>query len=152
MFTNAQRSTAVATGPPTEPRTVFADVRASKAVLDGAWWPRSWNPIEELPGLILLLDERFGQVRRLMVSSAVWDGKFRGIAVGNHVVRIGWFTSVDTGLLVASTDGGGQIDLLVVPPETAAADAATAMATAADPANELRPAAILAASRPIGVA
>jgi hypothetical protein len=152
MFTAVQRATVVPPGPPTQPRTVFADVRADRAVLDGGWWPRSWNPVEELPGLVLALDDRFGPVRRLMLSSALWDGRFPRLAVGSHVVRVGWFASVDPGLLVATTDRGDQIDLLVVAPETPAAAAEAAMATAADPANRLRTAAILAAPVPAGVA
>jgi hypothetical protein len=152
MFTAAQRATVVPSGPPSQPRTVFADVRATRAVLDGGWWPHSCNPVEELPGLVLALEERFGPVRQLMLSSTFWHGRFRSLAVGGHVVRVGWFASVDPGLLVATTDRGDQIDLLVVAPETIAADAEAAMVTAADPANRLRPAAILAVPAPAGVA
>jgi hypothetical protein len=152
MSTTARRATAVPTGQPTQPRTVFAEIRATRAVLDGGWWPRSWQPIEELPGLVLALTDRFGPIRRLMLGSALWDARFRSIDVGARVVRVGWFASVDPGLVVATTERGDQIDLLVVPPETAADDAQAAMAAAADPANRRRPAAILAAPVPAGIA
>jgi hypothetical protein len=147
MFTAAQRVTVVPPGPPTQPRLSLTAVRATRAVLDGGWWPRSRDPVAELPGLILALNERYGPIRQLMLNSGTWDGQFRRIAVGTRVVRAGWFSTVDPGMLIATTERGDQIDLLVVPPEATAATAATAMATAADPANQLRAAAILAASR-----
>ncbi|UWP85451.1 DUF5994 family protein [Dactylosporangium fulvum] len=125
----------------------LAAVRASRAVLDGGWWPRSRDPVAELPGLILALNERYGPIRQLMLNSGTWDGHFRRLAVGTRVVRVGWFSTVDPGMLIATTERGDQIDLLVVPPEATAATADTAMATAADPTNRLRAAAILAASR-----
>lgn len=40
--------------------------------------------------------------------------------------------------MIATTDSGHQIDLLVVPPRTSDAVAGTAMAVAADPANTTR--------------
>jgi hypothetical protein len=152
LFTTAQRSIVIPAEQPVQPRTVLVEVRTSQAVFDGGWWPRSWNPAEELPGLILALDERFGRIRRIGVSSGSWNGRFRGIVAGSHVVRVGWFTALDAGTLVASTDRGDQIDLLVVPPETATTAAEAAMATAADPANRLRATAILAGSPPVAAA
>jgi hypothetical protein len=125
-------------------RTAFPTARADRAVLDGGWWPHSYEAADELPGLVRALDERFGPIRRLLLSSTAWEGQVRRLTVGDRVVRVGWFGSVDPGLLVATTDRGDQIDLLVVPPETAEPDAKRAMDTAADPANRLRPAAITA--------
>src|SRR4051794_40856945 len=48
-------------------------------------------------------------------------------------------------LLIATTDRGDQLDLLVVPPETAEAAACAAMARAADPAATTRAPGILTA-------
>jgi hypothetical protein len=152
MSTAAQPATVAPPGPPTQPRTVFPAARAAQAVLDGGWWPRSHDPARELPGLILALDGRFGPVRQLMLSSAFWAGRFRTLAVGPRVVRVGWFASADPGLLVATTERGDQIDLLVVPPETTATAAEAAMAAAADPADKRRPAAILAVPVSAGTA
>jgi hypothetical protein len=130
-------------GAASQVRTAFPAKRADRAVLDGGWWPRSYDPAAELPGLVELLSDRFGPIRQLLLSSAVWEGRFRRLTVGSRAVRVGWFASVDPGLLVATTERGDQIDLLVVPPQTAVADAERAMATAADPTNRKRPAAIL---------
>jgi hypothetical protein len=145
MLTTAQRATPVAPTPPSVPRLVLAPVRASRAVLDGGWWPRSWDPAAELPGLVLALAAQYGPVRQLMLNNVTWTSHFRRLAVGDGVVRAGWFASVDPAVLIATTYAGEQLDLLVVPPRTATAAAEKAMTEAADPANNKRAQAILSA-------
>jgi hypothetical protein len=145
MLTAAQRATMIPSSPPSQPRLVLASVRASRAVLDGGWWPRSWDPVAELPGLVLALSSRYGRIRNVILNNGAWDSRFRRLAVGTDVVRVGWFASLDTALLIATTDRGDQLDLLVVPPDSTAAAAAQAMTTAADPTNVMRAPDILAA-------
>src|SRR6266511_1892737 len=136
MTTTAiQRATIVASTPSSPARLHLVPVRA---VLDGGWWPRSWDPVTELPGLILALDARFGPIRQVLLNGDAWDCRLRRLAVGTRVVRMGWFTSLDPALLIATTDLGDQIDLLVVPPGTAETAARAAMARAADPAGVRR--------------
>ncbi|MBE1492732.1 hypothetical protein H4W31_008370 [Plantactinospora soyae] len=94
----------------------------------------------------MALSERYGRIRNVIANSGVWDDQFRRIAVGSDVVRVGWFTSLDTAMLIATTERGDQIDLLVVPPETTKAVADRAMRTAADPANLKRARDILLAT------
>ena len=145
MPTIIERVTIAPPTPPSRPRLVLAPTRADHAVLDGGWWPRSWDPVAELPGLVLALATRFGPIRQLMLTSTAWDSRFRRLAVGAGVVRMGWFTSMDPALLIATTYRGDQIDLLVVPPQTPATAAEQAMATAANPINVVRAPDILAA-------
>ncbi|MEQ4306281.1 DUF5994 family protein [Plantactinospora sp. B6F1] len=135
MLTAAQRATMIPSSPPSQPRLVLAPVRASRAILDGGWWPRSWDPVAELPGLLLALSDRYGRIRNVILNNGAWDSRFRRLAVGTDVVRVGWFDSLDTALLIATTDRGDQLDLLVVPPDSTAAAAEQAMTTAADPTN-----------------
>jgi hypothetical protein len=142
MSTSMQHTTNVPSAS-SSPRLVLARVRADRAVLDGGWWPRSWDPLAELPGLVEALSDRYGIIRQLMLNSITWDSRFRRLAVGDQVVRAGWFASVDPAVLIATTDRGQQVDLLVVPPSTAAGVAEKAMAQAADPGNRLRAQAIL---------
>lgn len=139
------RATVVATSPPSTPRLALAPARAGHAVLDGGWWPRSWDPVAELPGLVLALTRRYGQIRELMLNSGTWDGRFRRLAVGTAVIRTGWFASLDPAVLIATTDTGEQLDILVVAPQTAADDANLAMTAATDPADTRRAVDILAA-------
>jgi hypothetical protein len=147
MDSTTQRRTVIAPTSPSAPRLLLASGRASHAVLDGGWWPHSWDPVAELPGLVLALSARYGPIRQVMLNGGTWDGRFRRLAVGADVVRMGWFASVDPAVLIATTDSGEQVDLLVVPPATVPAAAERAMAIAADPDNGTRAPAILASLR-----
>jgi Family of unknown function (DUF5994) len=133
-----------------KPRLHLVPVRASRAVLDGGWWPRSTDPAAELPGLVLALSELYGPIRQLMLNRDSWDARPRLLVVDARVVRVGWFASVDPALIIATTDHGDQFDLLVVPPGTAESPARDAMARAADPADTMRAPGILAAIRTEG--
>jgi undecaprenyl-diphosphatase len=145
-MTSPRRRTIVPTSPPSTPRLALPPARADRAVLDGGWWPRSRDPADELPGLVLALADRYGPIRRLMLSKIAWDGDFRRLVVGTQSVRTGWFTTLDPAVAIATTDNGDQIDLLVVPPQTSDAVAHRAMAMAADPANNMRAPDVLAAA------
>jgi hypothetical protein len=147
-ITAAQRAGIVPPSPPSTPRVCLVPTRANQAVLDGGWWPRSSDPITELPGLVLALSDRFGPIRHVMLNSSEWDSRFRRLTVGPRVVRMAWFASLDPALAIATTDSGDQLDLLVVPPHTAEAAARAAMALAADPTNTMRAPDILAAIPP----
>jgi hypothetical protein len=147
MSTNEiRRAPIIAAAPPSTPRLVLTPARAGHAVLDGGWWPRSWDPVAELPGLVLALSDRYGPIRQLMLNSVAWGGGFRRLAVGTAVVRMGWFASLDPAILIATTNGGDQLDILVVPPQSAPDAANLAMTGAADPADTRRAPDILAAT------
>jgi hypothetical protein len=144
MLTATHHATTTA-ATPSPPRLVLAPVRAGRAVLDGGWWPRSWDPLAELPGLVLALSAHYGTIRQLMLNSVAWDSQVQRLAVGEGVVRVGWFASVDPAVMIATTYAGEQVDLLVIPPRTSATAAGKAMTEAADPANTTRAPAMLAA-------
>jgi hypothetical protein len=93
----------------------------------------------------MVLSERYGPVRQLMLNRGSWDACPRRLAVGAREIRLGWFTSVDPALAIATTDSGDQIDLLVVPPGVAEAPARRAMKRAADPSGTMRAPDILTA-------
>jgi hypothetical protein len=139
-----RRGTLVAASSPAAPRLTLATERVNHAVLDGGWWPRSWDPAAEVPGLVAALSAKYGRIRQLMLNSGVWEGRFRRLVMGDAVLRLGWFASMDPALLVAITDAGDQIDLLVVPPSIARSAAEQAMRTAADPDNRKRAQHVLA--------
>lgn len=145
MFAAIPHATVRSLSPPSEPRLVLAPIRAAQAVLDGGWWPRSWDAAAELPGLILVLSARYGQVRQMMLNGSTWNNRFHRLAVGARVVRMGWFASLDPALAIVTTDAGDQVDVLIVPPFTPEAQARRAMAQAADPTNTVRAPAIIAA-------
>jgi hypothetical protein len=123
-------------------------------LLDGGWWPRSPDPVAELPGLILALqapghgNDR-GRIIRLLLAVADWDGRPRRLRVdgpvGAQVVRLGWFDTLPAGLLTAIRADGRRVDLLTVPASTSQAEAWAAMELAAHTSNRLRTPALLAA-------
>ena len=115
---------------PSEPRLVLATNPAGKGVLDGGWWPRSWDPEAELPGLIIALHERYGSIRNVVLNGAVWHGRLRRLTVGGHVLGWVWFVTLGPALMVATTDEGDQLELLVVPASASAMVAHHAMAAA----------------------
>jgi len=97
------------------PRLVLTQTRASRAVLDGAWWPRSRDALAELSSVVPALSKRYGRIRSVLLNGSAWTGRERRLAVADHVVRIGWFASMTEALLIAITDADDQIDLLIVP-------------------------------------
>jgi hypothetical protein len=143
-------ATIVPPRPPSSPRLVLAPARDARAVLDGGWWPRSWDAVAELPGLVLALSNWYRPIRHLMINSDTWDGHFRRLSVGGTVIRIGWFSSQSPAVLIATADAADQLDILVVPPPTASYAAGIAMTAAADPADTRRAPELLAASATLG--
>ncbi|WP_020577886.1 DUF5994 family protein [Actinopolymorpha alba] len=121
---------------PLAPRLRWGPSLSRSAVLHGAWWPRSTDPIEELPGLILAIDDRRGgPVTCIMLGLSGWDARPPRLRVAGRLIRLGWFTTQPSNLLTASWDNRYNIELLVVPSATNVPLAEAAMALAADAAN-----------------
>jgi Family of unknown function (DUF5994) len=142
------RKTWMSTAPAVAPRLELRQDPSARTVLDGAWWPRSRATVTELTNLVIGLDDRGIPVTRIMLNPVAWDEHPRRVSVAGRTVRLGWFTTLDANLLIATTGTDRRIDLLVVAPDTfpASAAAATTMATNGDPT--LRAAAIQAAVSP----
>jgi hypothetical protein len=145
MSSFAQRRTVIPPSPPTTPRLRWGTAKPRRA-LDGAWWPRSTDPVAELPGLVLAIDHRRGPITRVMLCHAGWDSRPLRLAVAGRVIRLGWFISLPVGLLTAICGNGERIDLLVVPPTADPAVAEAAMALAVEATNMLRTPEILDAA------
>jgi hypothetical protein len=129
--TAAERTAITSLTPPSTPRLRLEATGSRRTLLDGAWWPRSTDPVAELPGLVLAIDKLRGPVTRLVLAAAGWDPHPRRLGMNGRVLRLGYFTSQPVSLLTAIC-GNDRIDLLVVPPHTAdgTADAAMVLATA----------------------
>ncbi|MER5184670.1 DUF5994 family protein [Streptomyces sp. NPDC002896] len=105
----------------------------SRGLLDGAWWPRSRDLLSELPALTDVLDSLWGRITRIAVNPKYWPVIPRKVPVDDHIVKVGWFTpEIDPHKLLLLSYGTGRWDLLVIPPESAAASAARLMAAASD--------------------
>ena len=144
MWNTARRKRAFANSGSSVPRLCLGPALSRRTLLDGGWWPRSADPAAELPGLIRAIDDRRGRVTRVMLSPAGWDSQPRWLGGAGRAVPLDWFPGQPAGLLTAFC-GDNHVDLLVVPPGTAEADAAGAMDLAAQAVNLIRVPDILAA-------
>lgn len=147
-MTSAADRAVVASGPvPQVPRLRLELPGDHATLLDGGWWPRSTDPLTELPGLIVALDGRRGVVSSVALGVLGWDSRPRRLDVAGRTVRLGWFASQPAGLLTATYRDGGRVDVVVVPPGATAEAACAAMALATAEANSLHAPEILAAVR-----
>ena len=119
--------------------------------VDGGWWPRSRDLRAELPELVAALSTRIGTttgpIQRIGFGRPQWDpiGKQRLITPTGQVAFDGFqeFTAGVVWMVGRFTDQT-PITLLVVPPETAEADALDSLRRASTPENTERPAELLA--------
>jgi hypothetical protein len=119
---------------------------AGAGILDGGWWPHSWDPDAELPVLIAGLESSIGPITRVALNLDAWDRAPRRVAMDGRRVRVGWFRTMDARMVGVTRAFQDRLALLVVPPEAAVKAAESAMAMAADATNSAGPAEILAAA------
>jgi hypothetical protein len=103
------------TSPVAAPRLWLESPRTARPVVHGCWWPRSTDPVAELPGLVLALDDFGGRVVRLRLSAAGWSRRPHEVEVAGRSVSVGYFSGQSTGLLTASCAGGAALAVRVVP-------------------------------------
>ncbi|WP_422386107.1 DUF5994 family protein [Actinopolymorpha singaporensis] len=122
-----------------EPPVVGARVRrgpafSRRALVHGAWWPRSNDPLIELPGLIVDVDEWRGDSSEcLMLAPQGWEDRLGRIRVRGRMVRVGWYTTQPTALLTVAFPEPPNVHLLIVPFDTDPVRAEAAMVMAASP-------------------
>lgn len=145
MLTIDDRKTWFLAGAPAAARLRMRPDASVRPIVDGAWWPRSRDPVTEATALITALDSRYPHVTDVMLNAPAWDSHPRRIRIAGGVVRLGWFASLDACLLIVITRDDQRIDLLVVSPDTSRAVADAAMDMAVDGAPTLQAAAIVAA-------
>ncbi|MFJ9036956.1 DUF5994 family protein [Streptomyces sp. NPDC102406] len=119
---------------PSEPalRLSLAPHRGAARAIDGAWWPRSYDLLTELPALLGGLPRAWSHITSVVYNDALWSPTPGRMFVAGQVVRLrgsSAATALYTVVLVAS--GHGRRDLLVVPPDTTSEAAASIMARAA---------------------
>ncbi|XRQ10690.1 DUF5994 family protein, partial [Actinomadura welshii] len=143
--------------PPSTPRLLLrlaAPPGSARAALDGAWWPRSADPVAELPGLILALQDHGPSddqrpITHVLLRADDWDSRPRRLRIDGpadtRVVRLSWFDSLPTGLLTAIHADGRRVDLFTVPAATHRDGAEASMELASHPDNFLHTPELLAA-------
>ncbi|MEB8336864.1 DUF5994 family protein [Streptomyces endophyticus] len=86
--------------------------------IDGAWWPRSYDLLVELPSLLAGLPRAWGHIASVMYNGAVWSPAPGRMFVAGEVVRLRRSPTAATHTVVLLAPGHGRWDLLVVPPGT----------------------------------
>ncbi|MER8010289.1 DUF5994 family protein [Streptomyces sp. NPDC094149] len=100
--------------------------------IDGAWWPRSYDLLAELPSLLAGLPRTWGHIASVTVNGALWPTTPGRMLVSNEVVRVCRTVAASAAhTIVLLAPGQGRWDLLVVPPDTTEEAAGPLMAAAA---------------------
>ncbi|WP_328748534.1 DUF5994 family protein [Streptomyces sp. NBC_00285] len=101
--------------------------------IDGAWWPRSYDLLAELPRLLAGLPRAWGHITSVTVNGATWTAGPGRMLVSNQVVRLHrTLTASAADTIVLLAPGQGRWDLLVVPPDTTERAAEPLMAAATE--------------------
>jgi hypothetical protein len=157
MRTAAEPETTLHSPPALEPRLVLQQGAPAdrtgptrgglrRTLLDGGWWPRSADPVAELPGLLLALrthgsPEDHRPITHVLLRTGDWDGHpYRILVHGpddTREVRLSWFDNLPPGMLTAVYADGSRIDLLTVPASTGRAAAQAALDVVAHPPGYL---------------
>jgi hypothetical protein len=128
-------------------RLLLGSARSPGTLFDGGWWPRSADPVAELPGLVLALQGHgppgdHGPISHILLRVSDWDSRPDRLRVegvegltDTRVVRLSWFDTLPAGLLTAISADGHRVDLLTVPPHTDGNAAWAAMKQAAQTGN-----------------
>jgi hypothetical protein len=107
--------------------------------IDGAWWPRSYDLLAELPVLLAGLPRTWGHISSVVLNGAVWSPTPGRMLVAGQVVRLRRsLTAGSARTVVLVSPGHGRWDLLVVPPDSTEEAAVPIMARAAGACGDRR--------------
>ncbi|OON71594.1 hypothetical protein GBW32_09250 [Streptomyces tsukubensis] len=96
--------------------------------LDGAWWPRTDDLPAELPSLLASVPHGWRGIASASVDGELWQPMPGRVLIGSHVVRLHRArVARDPHTICLLAPGHGRWDLLVVPPGTPPAEAASLM-------------------------
>lgn len=114
--------------------------------VDGAWWPRSTDPLAEFPAMIAGVALRRGRVDRVAFNSIAWDDAPGRVVVDGVTILLEGFRSLDRRTVSVSGANWHRMVLLVIPPDAEENAAAIAITRAASGANTEQPTQILTTS------
>jgi hypothetical protein len=85
----------------------------------GGWWPRSRNAAAELKALLPLVGHHLGgPVTRVSLNIDAWDADLpRRLRVGDRLVRLGWFHSMDPATVTLAYGSDARVTLHIVAPQ-----------------------------------
>ena len=119
--------------PAVEERLRVKPPGAVKGCFDGAWWPRSREPVAEFSALVTALAADSGPVDRIGFNPGAWDLAPRRLALESGFVRLAGFFGLDRHTIVVIGPRIRRLTLLVVPAGADPAAAERALEAAAAP-------------------
>ncbi|MEV4605019.1 DUF5994 family protein [Amycolatopsis sp. NPDC049253] len=106
---------------------------AAKGCFDGAWWPRSRDPVREFSALVAAVAARRGRVDRIGFNPAAWDLAPARLAHGPDLVRLAGFFGLQQHTVVVVGPYLHHLTLLVIPPDADPAAAERALIATSAP-------------------
>jgi hypothetical protein len=108
---------------------------AARGYVDGAWWPRSNDPMAEFPGLVLAMSSWVGPVSRVAYNADDWQRPGARLTVEGWTVKLAGSSAMDPHTVVVTGPNQRRMSLLVVPADTPAGIARAVLGRAAEPDN-----------------
>ena len=128
--------TAPRTSPKQTPRLRLKPKALQTGFVDGAWWPHGDDLRVQLPDLLAVLSIRLGRIGRGVYNVNEWAKPPKKIITGERTVRLDGYQRQPNHTIEVLGLNGGRIVLLVVPPDTNADEAHTALMAAAAPGDD----------------
>jgi hypothetical protein len=116
-------------------RLQLKSYRAVSEHVDGAWWPRSMNLVDELPNLVASLFDRLGQVVMVGYRRNGWHDTPPLTEIDRHTIELLGFTSDEPASVILMGQDGRHITLHVIRPDTSEEVARQALEEARVPAD-----------------
>ncbi|MGB8390221.1 DUF5994 family protein [Mycobacterium sp.] len=118
-----------------ENRLQLKPYRSASEHIDGAWWPRSMNLVDELPDLVTSLSDRLGRVVMVGYRRNGWHETPPLAEIAGDTIELLGFTSEEPASIILIGEDGRHITLHVVRPDAAEEIARQALEEARVPAD-----------------
>ncbi len=100
-----------------ETRLQLKPFRTAAEHIDGAWWPRSTQLVDELPGLVTSVSDRLGQVVMIGYRRNGWAPTPQLAEIGGHTIELLGFASDEPASVILIGEDGHHITLHVIRPD-----------------------------------
>ncbi len=119
-----------------ENRLQLKPYRSVSEHIDGAWWPRTTNLVDELPSLLTSVSERLGPVVMVGYRRNGWEDTPALVEIGGHTVELLAFTSNEPSSVILIGEDGHHLTLHVIRPDAGEEVARQALKDARVPADD----------------
>ncbi|CQD19628.1 hypothetical protein BN000_04597 [Mycobacterium europaeum] len=122
-----------------ENRLELKPYRSVSEHIDGAWWPRTANLVDELPDLLASVSERLGPVVMVGYRRNGWQETPPLAEIGGHTIELLAFTSDEPASVILIGEDGHHLTLHVIRPDAGEDVAREALEQVRVPAEDAVP-------------